>query len=49
MAQPLALSEVLTLDEAAEYLRLPRESIERQAALGRMPGRRIEGAPHVPP
>jgi excisionase family DNA binding protein len=34
--------EVLTLEEAANYLRLPPEMIERQAALGQIPGRKIE-------
>jgi excisionase family DNA binding protein len=36
------LSEVLTLEEAAAYLRLPLETIERQASQGQIPGRRIE-------
>ncbi|MEW6209367.1 MAG: helix-turn-helix domain-containing protein [Acidobacteriota bacterium] len=36
------MHEVLTLEEAADYLRLPRETIEREAARGRIPGRRIE-------
>ena len=34
--------DVLTLDEVAQYLRLPRETIERQAIQGIIPGRRIE-------
>lgn len=34
--------EVLTLEEVAEYLRLPQETIARQAVQGRIPGRRIE-------
>jgi excisionase family DNA binding protein len=34
--------EVLTLEEAANYLRLPPETIARQAALGQIPGRKIE-------
>ena len=42
MAQSLTLPEVLTLEEAADYLRLPKESVEKHAALGRIPGRRIE-------
>jgi excisionase family DNA binding protein len=33
---------VLTLEEAAMYLRLPVETIARQAAQGQIPGRRIE-------
>jgi len=34
--------DVLTLDEVADYLRLPKETVERQAARGKIPGRRIE-------
>jgi excisionase family DNA binding protein len=30
------------LDEVANYLRLPKETIEREAAQGHIPGRRIE-------
>lgn len=37
-----AMSEVLTLEEAADYLKLPLDIIERQAKQGRIPGRRIE-------
>ena len=33
---------VMTLDETAEYLRLPSTMIEKQAVYGRIPGRRIE-------
>lgn len=33
---------VLTLEETAEYLRLPTEIIEREATQGHIPGRRIE-------
>jgi excisionase family DNA binding protein len=36
------LQDVLTLDEVAQYLRLPKETIERQASQGKIPGRRIE-------
>lgn len=35
--------EVLTLEEVADYLRLPREVVERQALQGIIPGRSIEG------
>ena len=38
---PMA-QDVLTLDEVAKYLRLPRETVERQAIQGKIPGRRIE-------
>lgn len=34
--------DVLTLEEAAAYLRLPEETIERQAKKGQLPARRIE-------
>ena len=34
--------DVLTLEETAIYLRLPIETIERQALRGQIPGRRIE-------
>lgn len=33
---------VLTLEETANYLRLPQVIIERQANMGHIPGRRIE-------
>ena len=36
-----ATSEVLTLEEAANYLKLPSETIEREAAQGNIPGRQI--------
>jgi excisionase family DNA binding protein len=36
------MAEVLTLEELADYLRLPIEIIERQASQGQIPGRRIE-------
>jgi excisionase family DNA binding protein len=36
------LQDVLTLDEVAKYLRLPKKTIERQAVQGKIPGRRIE-------
>ena len=42
MAQELTTPDVLTLEEAANYLRLPKEAIERQAQTGQIPGRRIE-------
>jgi len=34
--------EVLTVDEVATYLRLPKETIIRQATQGVLPGRQIE-------
>ena len=42
MNPTLSLPNILTLDEAAEYLRLPKELLERQAIQGHIPGRRIE-------
>ena len=42
MNQSLVNKEVLTLEEVADYLRLPQETIERQALRGKIPGRRIE-------
>lgn len=41
---PTIQDEVLTLEEAAAYLRLPAETIARQAAQGNIPGRKIEDA-----
>ncbi|MDQ6693218.1 MAG: helix-turn-helix domain-containing protein [Chloroflexota bacterium] len=35
--------DVLTLDELALYLKLSRKIVERQAVVGTLPGRRIEG------
>ncbi|MDJ0799819.1 MAG: helix-turn-helix domain-containing protein [Calothrix sp. MO_167.B12] len=34
--------EILTLEEASEYLRLPIEVVLRQALQGNIPGRKIE-------
>lgn len=34
--------EVLTIEEVADYLRLPVETVEKQAQRGQMPARRIE-------
>src|SRR5205807_9639342 len=34
--------EVLTLEEVAKYLRIPKDTIVRQAAQGAIPGRQIE-------
>lgn len=42
MSKVMMLPEVLTLEEAANYLRLPAETIEEQASRGYIPGRRIE-------
>jgi excisionase family DNA binding protein len=36
------LPEVLTLEEVSQYLRLPMETLQRQALQGKLPGRKIE-------
>jgi excisionase family DNA binding protein len=36
-------SAILTLEELAEYLKLPPETIQQQADRGHLPGRKIEG------
>jgi excisionase family DNA binding protein len=36
------LPNILTLEETADYLRLPVETVIRQATQGQIPGRRIE-------
>jgi excisionase family DNA binding protein len=38
------LSDVLTLEEVAAYLRLPSDVVLRQAAQGNLPGRKIENS-----
>jgi excisionase family DNA binding protein len=43
MSKLKTLPEVLTLEEAAGYLRLSQETVERQATLGSLPGRLVEG------
>jgi len=42
MSQLSIIEEVLTLEELARYLRLPLETVERQARQGRIPGKQIE-------
>jgi excisionase family DNA binding protein len=42
MSSAMTIPEVLTLEEVANYLRLSKETIERQASQGQIPGRRIE-------
>jgi excisionase family DNA binding protein len=42
MSRQIMIPDVLTLDEVANYLRLPKETVERQAVRGSIPGRRIE-------
>lgn len=36
-----AISDILTVEEAAAYLKVPAETVEQEAAQGRLPGRRI--------
>lgn len=38
----ILMHNVLNLREVAEYLRLPKEKIEKQVLEGRIPGQRIE-------
>ena len=38
----VAGSAVLTLEEAAAYLRVPAETLARQAEQGRIPGRQVD-------
>ena len=42
MQQNMTLPRVLTIEETASYLRLPQETIERQAIYGKIPGRLID-------
>ncbi len=42
MSQLLISQNVLTLEEVADYLRLPREIVERQANQGKIPGKKVE-------
>jgi excisionase family DNA binding protein len=42
MSHTATVTDVLTLAEAAEYLRLPEETLARQAAQGSIPGQQIE-------
>ena len=36
------IPDVLTIEEVATYLRIPKETIQREAARGRIPGRQID-------
>ncbi|NJN13690.1 MAG: helix-turn-helix domain-containing protein [Richelia sp. RM1_1_1] len=40
--EQITLPEVLTLEEVSQYLRLPVETLQRQASQGKLPGRKIE-------
>jgi excisionase family DNA binding protein len=42
MSSSNTIPDVLTLEEVANYLRLSKETIERQASQGQIPGRGIE-------
>jgi excisionase family DNA binding protein len=39
---PATLPDVLTIEETSAYLRLPVETVLRQASQGKIPGRKIE-------
>lgn len=43
MSQAALTKDVLTLEEVAYYLRLPKKTVERQALQGQVPGRQIDG------
>jgi excisionase family DNA binding protein len=43
MNQRLKLPEVLNLEEAAHFLRVPKKAVEELAAGGRLPARRVNG------
>lgn len=40
--EKVTVPDILTLEEASEYLRLPVEIVSRQANQGNIPGRKIE-------
>jgi excisionase family DNA binding protein len=42
MSQTMMMPDVLTLEEVANYLRLPKETIQREAAHGQIPGRLVD-------
>jgi hypothetical protein len=41
--EPISPLDVLTLAEAAEYLRLPEDVVRQEAEIGRLIGRDIDG------
>ncbi|HKI36574.1 MAG TPA: helix-turn-helix domain-containing protein [Gemmataceae bacterium] len=43
MSQMLKLPEVLTLEEAARYLRVSKDTVQELVSQGRMPGQRVKG------
>src|SRR5207247_9873724 len=42
MPRAKSIPEVLTLEEVADYLRVPKRAVERAVRRGDIPGRRIE-------
>ena len=44
MPETLTIPEVLTLDDAAHFLKLSPEAVARQAEAGYIPGRQVEGS-----
>jgi excisionase family DNA binding protein len=43
MNQKLTLAEVMTLEEAARFLRVPKKAVEELAVGGKIPARRVNG------
>jgi excisionase family DNA binding protein len=43
MNQKLKVSEVMTVEETARFLRVPKKAVEELAAAGKMPARRVNG------
>ena len=44
MSETTTMPEVLTLEDAAHFLKLAPEAVARQAEAGQIPGRRVEGS-----
>ncbi len=44
MTETTTTPEVLTLEDAAHFLKLSPDSVARQAEAGQIPGRRVEGS-----
>ena len=44
MPETTTIPEVLTLEDAARFLKLSPEAVARQAEAGQIPGRQVEGS-----